>query len=213
MTHPLSLPALPGHLPARLQPGLPVDVQLAVLAVVAVVVAVAALFVWVMWRRGLRLRAGAETLRQYWRGLEKALVDHHQAAEDLVRVADATGALRRREREQVESAVASATLTGTPAQRARREHVLHEAAAELVQALRGRPAARTAEVEQAGRAYDSAWEQVEMLGQRYTGLVAGFNRLVNRPVLRVWNRRLGWGAAEPFEAREPAGMTPTVDVL
>lgn len=181
--------------------------QTVILLTAAVVTVVVAGFLWAMWWRGRALHAGSETLRQYWRGLEKALVDHHQAAEDLVRRADATGALRRREREQVEAAVAAATLTGTPHERARREAVLHGAASELLELLEGRPAADTSEVAAAAQAYSASWDQVCTLGERYCVLVADYNRLVSRPLARVWNRRLGWQAAEDFQpqASEPAG--------
>lgn len=199
--------------PTRTLHALSVGAQ-AVIAVVLVVVAVvAALYAWALWSRGRRLRAMSEALAQYWRGLEKVLVEHHQAAEDLVRVADASGALRRRERERAESAVAAATLTGSPAQRARRERVLNSAVSELRQALDGRPVAATGPVREAESAYDVSWERVLALGARYSELVAGFNRLVSRPLLRSWNRRLGWQAAEPFEAGEQAPAGSRLDVL
>lgn len=199
--------------PARSLHSLSVGSQAVIAAVVVAVAVVAALYAWALWSRGRRLRAADEALTQYWRGLEKVLVEHHQAAEDLVRVADESGALRRRERESVEGAVAAATLTGSPSQRARREHVLHAAVGELRQALEGRPVAATAQVADAMDTYDASWGQVQALGQRYSALVGAFNKMVDRPVLRAWNRHLGWQRAEPFAAPDgdPAGSR--LDVL
>lgn len=186
--------------------------QVVIAVVVAVIALLAALYAWALWARGRRLRQGSDALTKYWRALEKALVEHHQAAEDLVRTADEAGAVRRRERERTESAVASATLTGTPSQRARREQVLHEAVDELRQTLAGRPVAATDRVRTAERSYEQAWERVARVGERYTALVAGYNRLVDRPLLRAWNRRLGWEAAEPFVAHDEPSAT-RLDVL
>lgn len=187
--------------------------QVVIAAIVAGVALVAALYAWALWARGRRLRQGSDALTKYWRALEKALVEHHQAAEDLVRTADEAGAVRRRERERAESAVASATLTGSPSQRARREQVLHGAMEELRHALDGRPVAATDRVRVAQDAYDASWEQVLRLGEGYTTLVHRFNRVVGAAGLRMWNRRLGWEQAQTFDVGQQATTAQSIDVL
>ncbi|WP_172119319.1 hypothetical protein [Actinomyces faecalis] len=169
-----------------------------------------------VWRHGRRLYAAGETIDQFWRGLEAVLIRHHRAAEDLVRQADARGLLTDGARERAESAVAFATMTGTPTQRARREESLHEAMGAVMAAPSGAgDAAAVPDSDPLAGAvaeYAAAWEEVETVGRRYSELVLGYNRLVASPFNILWNRRLGRQPAQGFTPEHP-GVLHTVDVL
>ncbi len=182
---------------------------------VGVLLLIAVAYLSLVWRHGRRLHAAGEMIDQFWRGLEAVLIRHHRAAEDLVRQADARGLLPDGDRERAESAVAFATMTGTPSQRARREEKLHEAMGVVVSRLGpGGDAAATepAPLASAVAEYVAAWDEVEAVGRRYSELAMGYNRLVASPFNVLWNRRLERQPAQVFTPEHP-GALHAVDVL
>nr|WP_300339131.1 hypothetical protein [Actinomyces sp.] len=183
---------------------------------VCLLLLIAAGFLGLVWRHGRRLYAAGEMIDQFWRGLEAVLIRHHRAAEDLVRQTDVRSLLTDGDRERAESAVAVATMTGTPSQRARREMNLHEAMDVVLSCLgpadddvaapdREPLAGAVAE-------YAAAWEEVEAVGRRYSELAMGYNRLVASPFNVLWNRRLERQPAQVFTPEHP-GTLHAVDVL
>ena len=182
---------------------------------VGVLLLIAVAYLSLVWRHGRRLHAAGEMIDQFWRGLEAVLIRHHRAAEDLVRQADARGLLPDGDRERAESAVAFATMTGTPSQRARREEKLHEAMGVVVSRLGpGDDAAATepAPLASAVAEYVAAGDEVEAVGRRYSELAMGYNRLVASPFNVLWNRRLERQPAQVFTPEHP-GALHAVDVL
>ena len=183
--------------------------------VVGVLLLIAVAYLSLVWRHGRRLHAAGEMIDQFWRGLEAVLIRHHRAAEDLVRQADARGLLPDGDRERAESAVAFATMTGTPSQRARREEKLHEAMGVVVSRLGpGDDAAATEPAPLASTVaeYVAAWDEAEAVGRRYSELAMGYNRLVASPFNVLWNRRLERQPAQVFTPEHP-GALHAVDVL
>ena len=178
-------------------------------------------YLGLVWRHGRRLHAAGEMIDQFWRGLEEVLVRHHRAAEDLVRQADAHGLLPDGERERAESAVAFATMTGSPSQRAHREGQLHEAMravsdsvtpAASERSVDGGTAAPSRCLTTTVRDYEAAWLDVRTVGRRYSELAGQYNRLVSSPFHVLWNRRLGRRPAQSFTPEDP-GTRHVVDVL
>lgn len=150
----------------------------AVIALVVLVLLIGLGYFFGVGVRGRHLEAAAENIDDAWRALEASLVGHHEAAENLVTLADARG-LVGTHRESVEAAVADAARTGTPSDRARRESVLNDAVDALNGVLDGscRSGGGDAEIKAAQAAYTQAWDDVDTAGARYNFLVPGYNRL------------------------------------
>ena len=84
----------------------------------------------------------------------------------------------------------------------------HRAAEDLVRQADARGLLPDGDRERA----ESAWDEAEAVGRRYSELAMGYNRLVASPFNVLWNRRLERQPAQVFTPEHP-GALHAVDVL